>query len=284
MRLRRHGRALLLDPESLAREFPDSDGRLLVMLHGLCMSDVGWRRDGHDHGAVLEHDLGYTALYLHYNSGLHISSNGADCAAIMEELVAAWPVPVRELVIVGHSMGGLVARSACHTALLAGHSWLAQLSSIVFLGTPHHGSPLERAGNQLELLLGISPYTAAFARLGRIRSAGVKDLRHGNLLDEDWAQHASGHVNDVRAPVPLPEGVRCFAIAASKQSQPGAPGSRLAGDGLVPVDSALGRHPARERTLAIPESRQRVFYGLHHFDLLSRGEVYAQIRRCLSGD
>jgi pimeloyl-ACP methyl ester carboxylesterase len=284
MRLRRDGQALLLERESLAREFPDTDGRLLVMLHGLCMSDVGWRRDGHDHGAALAHDLGFTSLYLHYNSGRHISSNGADFAAIMEELVAAWPVPVRELVIVGHSMGGLVARSACQQARLAGNSWLAHLSTIVFLGTPHHGSPLERAGNRLELLLGISPYTAAFARLGRIRSAGVKDLRHGNLLDEDWAPHASGHVHDVRATVPLPDGVRCFALAASSQLRPGAPGQRLAGDGLVPVDSALGRHPDPARTLPIPESRQRVFYALHHFDLLSRGDVYAQIRRCLSSD
>lgn len=281
MRLRRDGRPLLLERESLAQEFAASDGRVVVLLHGLCMSDGGWLRNGHDHGAALARDLGFTPLYLHYNSGRHISSNGADFAAIMEALVAAWPVPLRELVIVGHSMGGLVARSACEQARLAGQAWLARLTSIVFLGTPHHGSPLERAGNRVELLLGISPYTAAFARLGRIRSAGVKDLRHGNLLDEDWAPHASGHIHDVRAPVPLPAGVRCFTLAASSQLRPGIPGRRPAGDGLVPVDSALGRHHDHQRKLAIPEPRRRVVYALHHFDLLSNGEVYAQLRSWL---
>src|SRR4030095_10668393 len=136
--------------------------------------------------SVLARELGFTPLYLHYNSGRHISTNGREFADLMEALVGQWPVPVEELVIMGHSMGGLVTRSACYYSALAGHDWLRRLRKLVFLGTPHHGAPLERGGNWIEILLGVSPSNAPFARLEKIRSAGITDLRYGNLLDEDW--------------------------------------------------------------------------------------------------
>ena len=120
-------------------------------------------------------------VYLHYNSGRHVSENGREFAALLEQLVAGWPVPVDELVIVGHSMGGLVARSACHHAEAQGQAWLASLTKLVCLGTPHHGAPLERGGRWVDVLLGLSPYVAPFARLGKARSAGITDLRFGNL-------------------------------------------------------------------------------------------------------
>ncbi len=161
-------------------------GRLLVLVHGLCMNDLQWRRNGHDHGAALAHDGGWQPLYLHYNSGRHASTNGREFADLLETLVAQWPVPVEELVVLAHSMGGLVARSACQHAELSQQRWLKHLRKIVFLGTPHHGAPLERHGHGLQRLVGISPYTAPLARLGMIRSAGITDLRHGNVLDQDW--------------------------------------------------------------------------------------------------
>src|SRR5207248_1368031 len=77
------------------------------------MSDLGWTRKGHDHGAALARDLGYSTVYLHYNSGLHVSTNGRAFATLLESLVEEWPVPVEEMTIVAHSMGGLVTRSAC---------------------------------------------------------------------------------------------------------------------------------------------------------------------------
>ena len=186
MRLRVGGRPLALEREALAAALPGATGRVLVLVHGLCMNDLQWQRDGHDHGAALARELQFTPLYLHYNSGLHVSTNGHEFAALLEQLVNAWPVPVDELVIVGHSMGGLVARSACDAARRARMRWPRQLDKLVFLGTPHHGAALERAGNRVDLLAAISPYTKPFARLGRLRSAGIQDLRHGNLLDADW--------------------------------------------------------------------------------------------------
>ncbi|MEP6702722.1 MAG: alpha/beta hydrolase [Betaproteobacteria bacterium] len=278
MGLRQEGRLLVLDRQSLAADIAHPADRLLVMVHGLGMNDLQWQREGHNHGASLARDLGYTALYLHYNSGRHVSTNGREFSTLLEQLVQQWPVPVRELVIIGHSMGGLVARSACHYARLARCSWRSRLKKLVFLGTPHHGAPLERAGNWVDILVGISPYTAPFARLGMIRSAGIKDLRYGSILDEDWDDEAGGRARDPLRRVPLPRGVQCFAVAATRASSSQGSLRRLPGDGLVPVMSALGWHKDPARTLAIPESRQAIFHGSSHFDLLSRHDVYERIR------
>jgi pimeloyl-ACP methyl ester carboxylesterase len=282
MRLRAHGRPLTLDRQSLADAFPTPGPRVAVLVHGLCLNDLQWHRQGQDHGASLARDLGYTPLYLHYNSGLHISTNGREFADLLEQLVQAWPAPMRELVVIGHSMGGLVARSACHYAKLADHVWPRRLKKLVFLGTPHHGAPLERAGNWVEILLGISPYTAPFASMGTIRSAGVKDLRYGNLVDEDWNRTNAGRASDPRKHVPLPRGVKCFALAATTQLQSGRATARLRGDGLVPVKSALGQHDDAALTLAMPSSHRSICYGLGHLDLLGSREVYDRIRRWLN--
>jgi hypothetical protein len=273
-----HGRTIAADAEALATAFPNPSRRIAVMIHGLCMNERGWQRDGHNHGLALAGDLGYSPVYVRYNSGLHVSTNGRALAALLEDLVRGWPVPIEELAIIGHSMGGLVARSACHYADLDGGRWRALLRRLVFLGTPHHGAPLERGGNWIHAMLGAAPYTAPLARLGRIRSAGITDLRHGNLLDEDWeGRDRFARTRDVRRPVPLPEGVVCHAIAATTGEQRGDLKDRLLGDGLVPVESALGRHRDAGRTLAIDASRQWVAHGMHHMELLGRPEVYERM-------
>jgi PGAP1-like protein len=256
---------------------PEPTGKLLVLVHGLCMNDLQWNREGHDHGEALARDLSYTPVYLHYNSGLHISINGRGFSDQLETLVRQWPVPLEEITILCHSMGGLVTRGAIHYGKAAGHDWPRHLKNIVFLGTPHHGAALERGGNWVDVILPVSRYTAPLARLGKIRSAGITDLRHGSLLDEDWeGKDRFERTGDQRRPVPLPEDIACYAIAATK-------GEKI-GDGLVNVDSALGRHRDPELALAIPEDRQWIVYGISHFDLLSRPEVYAKIREWLGGD
>ncbi len=278
MSFRREGRPLPRDAAALAGALPAAGSELLVLTHGLCMGDRQWLRESHDHGAALARDLGFTPVYLNYNSGLHISINGREFAGQLESLLAAWPQPVERLVLLGHSMGGLLARSALHHAALAGHTWPARLSDLVFLGSPHFGAPLERAGNWVDVLLGATPYTAPFARLGKVRSAGITDLRHGYLVDEDWVgRDRFARVTDRRHPVPLPEGVRCFTAAATLGKQGGDLKDRLLGDGLVPLDSALGRHRDPARSLVFPEDRQWVGYGMSHLDLLNSPEVYAQV-------
>jgi hypothetical protein len=276
MRLRREGVPLELDRRSLARAIPGATGKVLLLVHGSCMNDLLWNRRGHDHGAALARDLGYTAVYLHYDSGLHVSTNGRELAALLERLVAGWPTRVGELAILAHSMGGLVSRSACHLAARDGMRWPGRLRRMVFLGTPHHGAPAERLGNWVNVVLGAAPFTGPLARLPRIRSAGVTDLRHGSILDEDWGGRDRFRAGpDRRRPVPLPDGVRCLAVAASASKGPGTP---LRGDGLVPVDSALGRHPDPAMTLSLPASGRFVAYGAGHLDLLDRADVYAHVR------
>lgn len=280
MNLRRAGRPLKLETAALAGALPDCGGKLAVLVHGLCLNDLQWNRAGHDHGAVLARELGYTPLYLHYNSGLHTSTNGRALADLLEALLRQWPRRVDELVIVAHSMGGLIGRSACYYGAAAGHAWPRRLRKIAFLGTPHHGAPLERGGNWVDAILGATPYAAPFARLGKIRSAGITDLRYGNVLDEHWVgQDRFARARDTRKPVPLPRGVRCFAIAATTARRPGDLRGRLLGDGLVPVASALGHHDDAQRSLSFPKSRQWIAYGMGHLDLLGRTEVAERIVR-----
>jgi len=279
MRLRHGGHPLDLERQALRLALPQATRKLIVLVHGSCRNDRQWTRQGHDHGAALARDLGFTPVYLHYNSGLHISANGREFAGLLERLVAAWPTPLDELVIVAHSMGGLVARSACHFGETAAHAWRPKLRKLVCLGSPHHGAPLERGGHWIDRLLGASRYSAPLARLGKIRSAGVTDMRFGNVMDEHWAgRDRFGHTGDPRGQLALPDGVQCYAIAATKSRGAG----KLSGDGLVPVDSALGRHAKPELTLGFPETHQWIAYAMDHLDLLSRAEVYETIRSWLS--
>jgi pimeloyl-ACP methyl ester carboxylesterase len=284
MRFRRDGRPLRLERQALAETFPDATGKLAVFLHGLCMSDLQWTRQNHDHGAALAHDLGYTPVYLSYNSGLHVSINGRAFAEALKALIAAWPVAINDFVIVGHSMGGLVARSACLHAEAAGHEWRGELKKLVFLGTPHHGAPLERIGNWVDVMIGKTPYVAAFGRLGKMRSAGVTDLRFGNIEDEDWlGRDRFAREPDLRRPIPLPKGVACYAIAATTAASPGDLRDRLLGDGLVPVMSALGRHQESVRDLKFAPNRQWIACETGHLDLLSRRDVYERMARWVAG-
>lgn len=283
MRLRQSGSPLELTRQSLAGAIPRPRGKVVVLVHGLAMSDLQWNRGGHDHGAALARDLGYTPVYLHYNSGLHISENGREFSRLIEELLLKWPVPVEELAILAFSMGGLVSRSACHHGAVAGHAWTRRLGALVCLGTPHHGAPLERGGNWVNAVMGLSPYTAALARMGMNRSAGITDLRHGNLLDEDWRGRDRFELSgDPRCAVPLPEEARCFTIAATTAKRQSGRGGRLPGDGLVLPGSALGLHAEPRLALSFPESHRWVGHEMSHLDLLSSPEVYEQIKNWLS--
>jgi pimeloyl-ACP methyl ester carboxylesterase len=281
MRLRRGGVPLPTERQALAGAIPRAGGKLVVLLHGLCMNDVQWKRRNHDHGAALARDLGYTPVYLHYNSGLHVSVNGRAFAALLENLVRLWPVPLTELVLIGHSMGGLVAHSACHYGARARHQWLRRLDKLVFIGTPHHGAPLERSGNWIDILLSASRYSAPLARLGKIRSAGITDLRFGSLVDGDWKKRNRFERGGLRVAVALPKGVACYAIAGTNGKKGSRPRERLSGDGIVPLESALGRHANPKLDLRLDASHQWVAYDTGHLDLLSRPGVYARIKRWL---
>lgn len=282
MELRSGGSLLPAQAEALKALMPDARAHLLLLAHGLCMNDVQWRRAGHDHGEYLAQALGAIPVYLRYNTGLHTSVNGREMAHRLESLVEAWSVPVARISIIGHSMGGLVARSALELGRQERMGWTAVLRDLVFLGTPHHGAPLERAGHGADLLLASNPFTAPFSRLGKIRSAGITDLRHGHVLDADWqGRDRFGSGADHRVPLPLPEGVNSFAVGATLAARRSRLAERLTGDGLVPLDSALGRHDDPARCLAFPPERQFTVFRTGHLDLLSSQAVAQQMLQWL---
>lgn len=253
-------------------------GKPLLLVHGLCMNDSQWTRAGHDHGAHLAKTLGYTPVYVRYNTGLHTSVNGRELAHRLDEMLRAWPVPVEEFSILAHSMGGLVVRAACHQGTEVGHAWPSQLRRMIFLGTPHHGAPLERAGHWVDVLLGGTPFSRPFARLGQLRSAGITDLRHGHVLDTDWQGHDRfGHRPDQRVPLPLPAGVACYAVAATLAGKRSAVSDRLVGDGLVPLNSALGLHEDPARQLAFARAHRYLAFRTGHLELLSDPGVARQL-------
>ena len=248
--------------------------RVLVLVHGLCMNDLQWRRNGHDHGERLALDAGWTVARLHYNSGRRVADGALELDRLLEALVRRPAGPPEEIAILAHSMGGLVARGALRTAEAQGRAWPSRLRALVCLGTPHLGAPLERGGHTLERLLGASPYSAAFARLGAARSAGIVDLRHGELGDPG----GPGAPTAPRARRGDVGSSRTYAIAARLRTREGrAP----AGDGLVPVDSALGRHADPARALGLPASRTAVIAGANHWDLLDHPEVRVHLARWL---
>lgn len=269
MTLRKHGKPLQVDRESLMAALPEAGNRILLLIHGLCMNDLQWRSerpDGsyHDHGAALQDSAGVTSLYLHYNTGLPIAVNGRHFSDMLESLVKAWPVEVAELNILAHSMGGLVTRSAHQQGEQAGHGWPALTRKIIFLGSPHHGAPLERGGHWFDLLLGATPYAAPFARIGKIRSAGITDLRHG------------GNSSAGIGLPPLPASVECFAIAGKTESS--------AGDGLVPLHSALGLHEDPHEQLDFSPENRIIVDNTHHLQLLSHDRVYVELETIFKPD
>jgi pimeloyl-ACP methyl ester carboxylesterase len=267
MAFRHRGQPLVLDRFAMRSRLIDVGARPLVLLHGLCMSDLQWQRNGHDHGAALARECGYTPVYLHYNSGLSVSTNGRILAQQMERLFDAWPVPIERLAVLGYSMGGLVARSALR--------WTARVDDLVCVGTPHQGAPLEAAGHGVDVLLGAAPYAAPLARLGKVRSAGINDLRHGNIVN------SGGNGTHRPDAVPLPTSTRCYALAGSLGTESGSAREQLLGDGLVPVASALGQHREPARRLAFARDHQVVVDNTGHLDLLSSPAVFDALRSWL---
>jgi hypothetical protein len=305
MQLRRGGQPLVLDPLPMADMFPQATGKLLVTVHGLCMNDLQWqsagRADAASHGDLLARHAGYTVVDVHYNTGLSIDENGAALAALLARLVAAWPRPVDELALLAHSMGGLVARSACHHADAAAAGWRARLTHIVFLGTPHLGAPLEQTGGWIDRMLRSNVVTRPFAAIGQLRSRGITDLRQGNLRasslpDDASAGNASaGNESDAGDPLPLPAGMRCLCVAgrlgkpSGSATQHGSAAisrqlsDQLIGDGLVPLASALGEHADPSRALGFAPDNVFVAEGVNHMALLTSATVGAQLLRWLPG-
>jgi len=279
MQFRHQAKPVPINSKNITNTYPTINGKILVMVHGSCLNDIQWTRKEHNHGTALAKELNKTAIFLNYNSGRHISTNGQEFNELLEDLILHWPVPVEELVILAHSMGGLVSRSALYYGQQEQKSWTKQLKKIIFLGTPHHGAPMEKAGNYLDVILESVPYVKPFARLGKIRSAGVTDLRYGNLLDEDWQKTDRFKMQgDQRQNILLPEKVVCYSIAGIAGKATASKATQLLGDKMVGVKSALGQHKDPSKNLNFKKKNTWIAYETNHTELLSNPKIYSKIK------
>jgi pimeloyl-ACP methyl ester carboxylesterase len=270
---------------ALAEAFPQATPRLVVFVHGLMGEEHGWllgRRQGReDYGTRLARDLGCTPVYIRYNTGRHISENGRSLADLLAALVDAWPVEVDEIALVGHSMGGLVSRSACYRAALEDARWVRNVRHVISLGSPHLGAPLEQAAHVASHALGKLPETRMMSTFLRRRSSGIRDLRQGSLVDEDWRDRDPEALRAAACQeVPLLEGATHCFVSATVTRSPRHPLGRVVGDTLVLVPSATGR--SRTRVLGFEDE-----YGLHvgatnHIALLNHPAVYEKLQTWLA--
>ena len=280
--VRVQGEQIGLDESSLRDAFPNASGRVAVFIHGLVGDEFCWSWGAEDtYGLRLAAELDCTAAYLRYNSGLHISENGRTVAALLEELVQAWPVDVRQIALVGHSMGGLVARSAAHQADEHDQEWVRRVGHIVSLGTPHLGAPLEQGAHRAAVALHALPETRMLSNFLRRRSAGIRDLRHGSLVDEDWRGRDPETLRAAACrEVPLlPWATHCF-VSATVTRDPNHPLGRLLGDILVLVPSATGQ--GKTRRIPFRDEHGHHVGGTHHLALLNHPDVYGRLREWLA--
>jgi pimeloyl-ACP methyl ester carboxylesterase len=280
MSVRAVGRPVPLDPGALADAHPGACGRLVVFLHGLMETEFAWRvgagHEGETYATRLRRDLGCTPVDIRYNSGRHISENGQSLADLLSKLVAEWPAEVESIALVGHSMGGLVARSACHRAAERGDAWVGRVRHVISLGTPHMGAPLAQGVHLMSAALAAVPETRPFADFLRRRSAGIRDLRQGSLVDADWRDRDPDALRAVACQeVPLLEGVTHCFVAATVTRSGRDPVGRLLGDCLVLQPSASGR--GRTRRIPFEEEYGMHVGGTHHVALLNHPKVYERI-------
>jgi hypothetical protein len=276
------GRVVEPEPAALAAAFPDATALPVVFVHGLMETELSWRLGGGPtYGGRLVRDLGRTAVDVRYNSGRHISENGRSLAELLEPLFAAWPVEPAEIALVGHSMGGLVARSACHQAVELGLDWPRRVRHVVSLGSPHAGAPLAQGVHYAAHALHAVPEMRPFGRFLRRRSAGIRDLRQGSLVDADWSGRDPDELRAAAcAEVPLlPGATHCFVAATIARSER-HPVGRLLGDAMVLVPSASGR--GRGRRIGFRDEDGMRLGGAHHLALLNHPAVYEQLRRWLA--
>ena len=260
------GIPISMTPKDLCALHPLPHRKLSISVHGLCCSERSWdihdaqRATGHDtYGSLLQSDFGYADFYLRYNSGVSIAQNGRRLAGLLQQLVETYGpgamTQIDEIVLLGHSMGGLVIRSACEQGLAQRQSWVVLVSRIFYLGTPHNGADLEKLVSMGERALATLPSAVAgmLGQIMNVRSGGIKDLRDG-LLPDTWlasAQH--------------------YMIAGTLSENPTGSSAHAIGDALVRVPNATAEG-------LLPNAHRRVFAGIHHLRLAHDRSVYQQIR------
>jgi hypothetical protein len=291
MAVRSHGADVRPTTDGLLAAYPAATPRIALFVHGLCETEEYWSLDARRQqgaprttlGSRLRREFGYTPVYLRYNTGLHVSDNGWRLAGLLDELVAGWPVAVDEIALIGHSMGGLVIRSAAQQATVAGQRWVPAVRHVVFLGTPHLGAPLARGAHTAAWLLARFPESRPVGELLSRRSAGIRDLAFGALVEDDWrTADPAGIPRDTCTDVPFLPRAGHYFIGATIGARRDGSLAAVVGDLFVPYSSAAGQ--GERRRLPFGSGNGRHLGGLHHFDLLNHPEVHDQVCAWLAGN
>ncbi len=269
-----NGKAKLADLHNL-------QGNITILLHGLCMSQYCWLLNN-------KHSLGYklqqaipnsTVLYLQYNTGRRISKNGAMLSALLKQIIADNP-KVSSINLIGHSMGGLVIRSAMFYGERDEEIWLNKVKNYVAICSPHNGAMLERLGYNVQQNLAKLPVAGNLARLGHLRSAGILDLRHANLRHKDWEHQENriGNLEDNRHVTPLPETVNSYLIGASiDKKNTDTIFEGWIGDGVIKLSTAMGEHEDEKYNLNVPHQNKAIFYKIDHNKILKLDAMHQQV-------
>lgn len=280
MAVRVSGQNLPIRAHEVAAAFPQASPHLVVFVHGLVGDEGNWawgqETPGYSYPERLVGDLGVSPVLIRYNSGLHISDNGRMLSQLLDDLVACWPVPVESLCLVGHSMGGLVSRSACYQGDQGDAQWTRLTRAVVTLGSPHRGAPLEKAVNVADWIMRRIPEAEPIGRPLAVRSAGVKDLRFGALVEEDWHGYDPDEfLRDRCTEIPFLPQATYYWVAATITADRGNPVGRLIGDGMVRLPSASGAGHGKAITFDIDNGVH--LGGLNHMTLLNHDAVYEQL-------
>lgn len=279
------GEPLSLSTSTKATATEPLSSKVVIILHGLCMGYINWQPHSEEGlGQLISQSQPETSvLYLNYNTGRRISSNGREFSQLLQRFIDTHP-QITEINLIGHSMGGLVSRSALYYGDELSYSWVDKVNKLITIGTPHHGAVLERIGNTVQQTISRLPFAGSLGKLGDIRSTGIIDLRHGSIRDEDWQSLATRSVlpDSERHFTPLPEHITAYFLAASLSEEgDNSKVNYLLGDGLVNIHSALGEHIG-DHSLDVPESHKAVIYGIGHLALLSDKRVLKQTVKWLN--
>jgi triacylglycerol lipase len=265
------GTPLALAAESFQDAKTSLSSRIAILVHGMAQTEACWSFTADvttSYGSLLRDEFGFSPFFLRYNTGRRVAHNGRDLALLLEKLVEALPIAVDDITLIGHSMGGLLIRSACHYADELGLAWIHKARRAFYLGTPHLGSPLEKGGLLVSNALGAinHPVVRLIHDVANLRSAGVKDLGHGRLLGDGG--------DDEPRSVPLRAQMDHYLVAGTLAKREDHFISRVLGDSLVRVPSAVD--PGRRAGL--PEGNMAILPGVHHMMLAHCPDVYLRIR------
>ncbi|MET0327202.1 MAG: alpha/beta hydrolase [Luteimonas sp.] len=279
----------------------DPDRRVLLMLHGLASSPEAWVNMANEVTGDETLRDAFQIWQVYYPTNMPIALNHAQIRRTVEDAVARFDPEgkaraSRDMVVVGHSMGGVIARlmvsssgDALWDAVMADREIAPtdlrrvqrrlspflrfepapRIGRAVFIAAPHRGTDIAggRAGRWVSRLVRLPlTFLENFDDVLQTLAGGSKTPDGGTGRIPNSIDNLSAHDPFVRAAADLPRapGVTLHSIVA--QRDPGIPLAQ-SNDGLVPYASAhlddavsekviVSGHSVQETAPAILELRR----------------------------